>query len=85
VGSHLLLQGIFLAQGWNRGLLNCRRILYQLSYEGRPSVIIIVPKCPEGLRALSLFTPKTRVLCRSVFPAVDPETAKRRKPWQEMG
>ena len=31
VGSLSLLQGIFPTQGWNRGLLQCRRILYQLS------------------------------------------------------
>ena len=36
VGSLSLLQGIFLTQESNRGLLHCRRILYQLSYEGSP-------------------------------------------------
>ena len=36
VGSCSLLQGIFLIQGLNPGLLHyCRRILYQLSYQGR--------------------------------------------------
>ena len=34
VGCHFLLQGIFLTQGWNLGLLHGRRILYQLSYQG---------------------------------------------------
>ena len=33
VGCHFLLQGIFLTQGSNPGLLHCRQILYQLSYE----------------------------------------------------
>ena len=28
VGCHSLLQGIFLTQGSNQGLLHCRRILY---------------------------------------------------------
>ena len=36
VGSHSLLQGIFPTQGLNPGLLHCRRILYQLSYQGSP-------------------------------------------------
>ena len=36
VGSHSLLQGIFLTQGWNLGLLHCRHILYRLSQEGSP-------------------------------------------------
>ena len=34
VGSLSLLQEIFPTQGLNRGLLHCRWILYQLSYEG---------------------------------------------------
>ena len=36
VGSLSLLQGIFLTQESNRGLLHCRQILYQLSYQGSP-------------------------------------------------
>ena len=34
VGSHSLLQRIFLTQGLNLGLLHCRQILCQLSYQG---------------------------------------------------
>ena len=37
VGSQSLLQGIFPTQGSNRGLLQCRWILHQLSYQGKPS------------------------------------------------
>ena len=33
-GSLSLLQGIFLTQEANWGLLHCRQILYQLSYQG---------------------------------------------------
>ena len=36
VGSLCLLQGIFVTQVSNWGLLHCRQILYQLSYQGRP-------------------------------------------------
>ena len=36
VGSLSFLQGIFLTQELNQGLLHCRRILYQLSYQGSP-------------------------------------------------
>ena len=36
VGSLSLLQRIFLTQESNQGLLHCRRILYQLSYQGSP-------------------------------------------------
>ena len=36
VGGHSLLQGIFLTQGLNPGLLHCQRILYRLSHQGSP-------------------------------------------------
>ena len=36
VGSLSLLQRIFPTQGLNQGLLHCRQIVYQLSYEGSP-------------------------------------------------
>ena len=35
VCCHALLQGIFLTQGLNLGLLLCRQILYHLSRQGR--------------------------------------------------
>ena len=34
VGCHSLLQGLFLTQGWNLGLLFCRWILYHLNHQG---------------------------------------------------
>ena len=43
VGCHLLLQGIFLTQGSNPGLLHCRQILYLLSYKG-----ILEKSVPNG-------------------------------------
>ena len=38
MGSHALLQGIFLIQGSNAGLLHCRQILYCLSHQGSPFI-----------------------------------------------
>ena len=35
VGSHSFLQGIFLVQGLNLGLLHCRQILYHLNHQWR--------------------------------------------------
>ena len=45
VGSHSLLQGIFLTQGSNLGLLYCRWILYHLSHQGSPQKthLLILP------------------------------------------
>ena len=40
VGSRSLLQGIFPTQGSNAGLPHCRRILYQLSHKGSPTIKI---------------------------------------------
>ena len=39
VGSHSLLQGIFLTHGSNPGLPHCRHILYQLSHQGRSKIL----------------------------------------------
>ena len=38
VGSRSFLQGIFPTQGSNPGLLHCRQVLYQLSYQGSPTL-----------------------------------------------
>ena len=38
VGNLSLLQRIFPTQKSNRGLLHCRQILYQLSYQGSPKI-----------------------------------------------
>ena len=42
VGTQSLLQGIFLTQELNRGLLHCRRIFYQLSYLGSPRTVLLL-------------------------------------------
>ena len=39
VGSLSFLQWIFPTQELNQGLLHCRQILYQLSYQGSPNVL----------------------------------------------
>jgi len=41
VGSHFLLQEIFLTQGSNPGLLDCRQFLYHLSYQKSPIVKLL--------------------------------------------
>ena len=44
VGCHSLLQGIFLTQGSNPGLLHCRHILYRLSHQGSPTLAEVLGK-----------------------------------------
>ena len=73
--SHALLQGIFLTQGSNPGLLLCRQILYYLSHQGMESIkskdhccCCSIPKLcptlwPHGLR-------HTRLPCPSLSPEV---------------
>ena len=41
VGCHAILQRIFPTQKLNQGLLHCRQILYQLSYQGSPLLCIL--------------------------------------------
>ena len=48
VGCHFLLQGIFLTQRWNPGLLHYRQSPYQLSYKGSQSHIHCVTNYPDG-------------------------------------
>ena len=49
VGSCSLLWRIFPTQGWKPGLPHCRRILYQLSYQGSP---IRRPRCDPWVRKI---------------------------------
>ena len=44
VGSLSLLHGIVLIQESNWGLLHCRQILYQLSYQGSPNLSLTSAK-----------------------------------------
>ena len=43
VGTLSLLQQIFPTQKLNQGLLHCRQILYQLSYQESPMSLILIP------------------------------------------
>ena len=49
VGSLSLLQQIFLTQESNWGLLHCRQILYQLSYQGSPMTYLLCSKQSDHL------------------------------------
>ena len=62
VGCHFLLQGNFLTQGWNPGLLHCRQTLYHLSHEGSLDSIL-------KNRDITLPT-KVRLVKAMVFPVV---------------
>ena len=54
VGSLSLLQRIFWSQDSNQGLLHCRQILYQLSYQGSPLCFSTVPRKQHFLSAGSV-------------------------------
>ena len=55
VGSLSLLQGIFPTQESTRGLLHCRRILYQMSYQGSPNKTVKVKVKVKSLSRVQLF------------------------------
>ena len=48
VDYHSLLQGIFLTQGMNPGLLHCRQILYPLNHCGK--LHFAIPSTKQALR-----------------------------------
>ena len=61
MGNLSLLQRIFPTQESNWGLLHCRRILYQLSYQGRPNMTTrevlkcaLLKSCPRDSSYLGL-------------------------------
>ena len=76
VGNQSLLQGIFLIQGSNTGLLYCRQILYHLSHQGSPlgtfrynsHILLLSVKSPKlvldkaGLYYNKKYTPKSYCL-----------------------
>ena len=39
---HSFLQGIFLTQGWNPGVLHLRQILYHVNQQGSPSSLLML-------------------------------------------
>ena len=50
VDCHALLQGIFLTQGSNPGLLHYRQIIYCLSHQGSPRILEWgSPSLPQGI------------------------------------
>ena len=61
IGSLSLLQRIFPTQELNWGLLHCRQILYQLSYQGSPVLIYV-----NAYFYIPVFTPIS-----SLFPLIN--------------
>ena len=55
VGCHALLQRILPTQGSNPGLPHCRPVLYQLSHQGSPSLLLAHFKQPDSL-SYSIFS-----------------------------
>ena len=61
VGSHFLLQGIFPTQECNWGVLQCGRMLYQLSHQRSPRILEWVSN--SFSRGISWPRNQTRVSC----------------------
>ena len=82
VDSRSTLQWIFPTQGSNPGLVHCRQILYYLSHQGTPGVLIhhsnLSGKTVNALRA------KTHVFCRffTVILSLGPAAAAAAKSLQ---
>ena len=66
VGNLPILQGIFLTQELNQGVLHCKQILYQLSYQGscRESLLFCSNKFRQSLvHLVSIYTFITYCMC----------------------
>ena len=65
MGSHSLLQGIFLTQGSNPALLHCRQIIYHLSHQRRVDVVLLLAK--YLINFYLYFNSKTSVSVTGIF------------------
>ena len=82
VGCHFLLQGIFLTQGLNLGLLHFRQILYLLSHLVKYRSNVVTQLCPLlGFKTISGFlrvfasrpaSPQRTRPCTACLPLVPP-------------
>ena len=72
VGSLSVLQGIFLIQKTNQGLLHCRQILYQLSYQGSPKMGRYLncrqTACVSVVSHVQLFVTPWAIACQALLP-----------------
>ena len=68
VGSLSLLQGSFLTQELNWGLLHCRRILYQLSYQRIPPSLWYTPAMASFSKSDDISLPSTKTLPSHLKP-----------------
>ena len=73
-GSHALLWGIFLTQGWNPGLLRCRQIIYCLSHREAqlaphqklfPLQDLLFKTSPASLFLIRSIPPPKHIICNS--------------------
>ena len=67
VGSHSLLQGIFLTQVLNSGLLLCRLIHYHLNHQGSPLLVVYSVSMSDSCNLMDLWS--SRLLCPQDFPS----------------
>ena len=67
-----LLQGIFPTQESNQGLLHCRQILYQLSYQGSPLAPIVMHLSHPLDICLPLLTVQFSSVAQSCLTLCDP-------------
>ena len=67
VGSHFLLQGIFLTQGSNSGLQHCRQILYCLNHQGSPMYLSWRLKDTEWLCPVLFKVPRNQFTLASAW------------------
>ena len=66
VGFHALLQGIFLAQGLNLGLLSCRQFLYHWATRNTRNDLSLIYSFRAGILHLGDFAPKGHI-CRCCY------------------
>ena len=73
MGCHFLLQGIFLTQGSNSGLLHCRQTLYRVSHQGSPTDDINTKSYSFGFIILQKFIHRWHRIDQDGFLSAAPD------------
>ena len=70
VGSHFFLQGIFLTQELNLGLLHCRQILYYLRHQESPNINIDILNLVSDMHIIWISCESVSTICSFLWVLV---------------
>ena len=67
VGSHSLLQVIFVIQGWSPDFLHCKQILYHLSHQENPQYLVLSSIPADAKQVVTTVNLRSAYALRLIF------------------